>query len=172
MLNTFICNISFLYALAPAWCDSELPKLEAGLWKVTTTVYTTADTTYIKTRESPYVSHLCTGQNSQHDMLKLNMGLTNKTCSKKELRIDGGKVFSNSICKMGDSTVTNEGKTIFLDKSNYQSEVLLSYNPVYDGEKKRRITNVAQFVGTCKADQKPGDFIAPNGNITSIRSLL
>lgn len=173
MLSTLICNVSFLYALAPGWCDANFPKLESGLWQITTTHSPPSpDATYARYPNGPSVSYICSNQTTQRDMLKMSMSLLYKSCSKKELGISNGKAFSRAVCKIGDSTASIQGTTTFLGTSKYQSEVETTYEPAHNGDKKRSITNSASFLGPCTPGQKPGDIQLPGGAQTTMRTIF
>jgi len=96
------------------------------------------------------------------DLTKNNMAGTEKqSCSKNEMRREGNKIVTESVCKMSGTTTTTKGVFTGQFDSNYKGDLKSTYNPPLHGIKESATTVDAKWVGACKPGQKPGDISMP-----------
>jgi hypothetical protein len=85
------------------------------------------------------------------------------SCSKNEVRKEGDKIVTDSVCKVGGSTATTHA--VFTGKfdSAYKADIKSTYEPPMHGMRESSSMIEAKWLGACLAGQKPGDVIMPGG---------
>lgn len=82
-------------------------------------------------------------------------------CSKTETRRSGADILISSVCKLGPTTATTEGKFTGSFDSAYHADMHITYDPPIHGMAKADMTLDAKWVGPCKEGQKAGDVSMP-----------
>jgi hypothetical protein len=93
----------------------------------------------------------------------MGTGMTKEMCSKTNIRREGDAIVSDSVCKFGATTATTHSVVTGKFDSAYKVETKSTYDPPMQGMKEGSAVIQARWVGPCKAGQKPGDMILPNG---------
>jgi hypothetical protein len=86
-----------------------------------------------------------------------------QACSKQDMRTEGGRIVVDSVCKIGNTTATTHSVITGDFSAAYRMESRSSYSPPMMGRKEGTAIVEAKWVGPCKAGQKPGDMMMPNG---------
>lgn len=128
------------------------PKRKPGLWEVKATTGQGAQ---------PMVMQQCTDTAFEAQMQKQGLEQSKGMCSKNDMRQEGGKIFSDSVCKVGASTVTSQSVTTGDFSSAYRVEIKSTYNPPMAGLQGSTSVMEARWVGPCLPGQKPGDMVMP-----------
>src|SRR5690242_12879198 len=131
----------------------DFPKRKSGLWEI--------ETSSAANPGPPQKAQMCIDQKSA-DALN-EMGMTKKICSKNDVRREGAAIISDSVCTVGSSTITTHSIITGKLDSAYKVDTRSTYDPPLNGMKEGAAMIQARWVGPCKADQKPGDMILPNG---------
>jgi len=147
-------------ALAAHAQSFEFPKRKSGLWEMETTSST-------RTAEAQK-AQMCIDQKSDDAMNQMGTQMTKEMCSKRDVHREGEAIVANSVCKFGESTVTTHAVITGKFDSAYQVETRSTYDPPMAGVKEASALVRAHWLGPCKADQKPGDMILPNGRKLNI----
>ena len=144
----------------------DLPKRKSGLWEMTmigdqTNGQTQTVTTCVE--------------------MKTDMGFTSsfggklpKNCKEPVVKKSAGTFVVTSFCKFTDSNVTTTAVLSGDMNSAYKIDRTSNYNPPNKGKKESKQTISAKWLGACKADQRPGDMIMPDGtkiNLNDIQKL-
>ena len=144
-------------ALPVAALAADLPKRKSGLWEITTS----------EPGGPPGpVAQRCIDQKLDDMTRQLAAGAL--ACTKQELRRDGDRYISDSVCKIGDSTATTQAVISGNFESTYQAEIQAKYSPPLMGMSEGRSVMNAKWLGPCRAGQRPGDIVMPGGSTINI----
>jgi hypothetical protein len=150
-----------LFALAaalPALAAAvDLPRRKSGLWEISTAA-----------REGQVVAaQMCVDQKS--DDLSRQLAGAGVTCSKQDVRREGSRYVVDSVCKFGESTATSRAVFTGSFDSRYDVDISAKYAPPMMGISEGRSTIRARWLGPCRAGQRPGDIVMPNGTTINIQ---
>jgi len=84
-------------------------------------------------------------------------------CSQDVRAQSGNQITIDSVCKIGATTATTHTVISGDFNSAYRMDRKASYNPPLMGRSESSTTMEAKWIGPCKADQRPGDMVMPNG---------
>ena len=135
----------------------DFPSRKPGLWEIQT-----GD----GTGKGPGAGHTvqqCIDAASDKALRDMGQGMGKDTCSKQELRNEGGKLVIDSVCKIGSTTATSHAVMSGDFSSAYRMESKSTYSPPLMGRAEGSAVIEAKWIGPCKAGQKPGDMIMSNG---------
>lgn len=151
-----------------ACAAADYPPRKPGLWE--TSMQTEgkggAD------RPAPHVSQQCVDAASDKALREMGMGMGKDMCSKQDMRSEGGKLVVDSVCNIGNTAVTTHGVISGDFGTAYRMEMRSSYNPPMMGRADGNSVIEARWLGPCKADQKPGDMIMPNGSKMNLLDVM
>ena len=135
----------------------DLPKRKTGLWEITTS----------EPGGPPGpVAQMCIDQKLDDMARQLAAGAL--TCSKQELRREGDRFISDSVCKIGESTATTHAVISGNFESTYQADIQAKYSPPLMGMSEGRSVMHAKWLGPCRAGQRPGDIVMPGGTTINL----
>jgi hypothetical protein len=107
------------------------------------------------------------------DMMKSGMpGAEKPTCSKNEMRREGDRIISDSVCKLRDSTATT--RTVFSGRfdSAYKADIKSTYEPPLSGMRETSTVIEAKWLSPCNPGQKPGDMSIPGMPNINIQDMM
>jgi hypothetical protein len=133
----------------------DFPKRKSGLWEIETTSSARAG--------ASQKAQMCIDQKSDDALNQMGTGMSKQMCSQTNVRREGAAIVSDSVCQFGTTTATTHSVVTGKFDSAYKVETKSSYDPPMSGMKQGSAVIQARWVGPCKADQKPGDMILPNG---------
>ena len=150
--------LALLVAALPATVTAaDLPKRKSGLWEIATS----------QTGGPPGpVAQMCIDEKLDDMAKQLSAGAV--TCTRQELRRDGDRYISDSVCKIGDSTATTHAVISGDFESTYQADIQARYSPPLMGMTEGRSVMNAKWLGPCRAGQRPGDIVMPGGSTINI----
>jgi len=134
----------------------DYPARKPGLWEIQTGDGTVA-------KGASQTIQQCIDAASDKALRDMGQGMGKDTCSKQELRIEGGKLVIDSVCKIGSTTATSHAVMSGDFSSAYRMESKSTYSPPLMGRAEGSAVIEAKWIGPCKAGQKPGDMIMSNG---------
>jgi hypothetical protein len=73
-----------------------------------------------------------------------------KQCSRYDLRQVGGKWVMDSVCKLGETTMTLHSETLMTGEVGYHSVSETSYSPALHGGGVSRTVTDGVWLGACK----------------------
>jgi hypothetical protein len=144
-------------ALPLAAGAADLPKRKSGQWEIST-----------RQPGGPPgpVAQMCIDEKT--DDLTRQLAAGSISCSKQDLRREGDRYVSESICRIGDSTATTRAVFSGTFDSAYQADIEAKYSPPLMGMSEGRSTMSARWLGPCRAGQRPGDITMPNGTVINV----
>ena len=155
LITTVLAFVLPLATALPALAD-DYPKLKAGQWETTTTSSKSAGAPQNKIT-------MCTDDAVQKKMMDMGKGMSKEMCSKTDLRREGGKYIGDSVCKIGDATMTSHSVMTLQGDTAYKTVVNATYNPPFMGMKETTTTIEGKNVGPCRDGLQPGDVVTANG---------
>lgn len=158
---------ALLCGAVPALADNvQMPIRKAGLWELTTQISGVS-----KTATPPMVMQQCTDESVDRQMNKMSSDAMK--CSKQEMTKSGNSYVGDSVCTIGDATVTSHAEATGDFNSAYSVKTTAKSSG--GNLPPEMVTTIqAKWVGACKADQKPGDILMPGGmkmNITDMQKM-
>ena len=150
-MRYFILIVTILTTASAASAAAvDTPKRKSGLWEIKMSNASAKATTMQQ----------CVDQ-STDDLMKNNMAGMEKSCSKNEMRRDGDKIITESICKVGASTATTRAVLTGHFDTAYKADIKSTYDPPLQGMKESTSVIDAKWLGACKPGQKAGDISIP-----------
>ncbi len=135
-------------AAAPA------PYSKPGLWTLTNT---------LGEGKPPMVTRLCIDKATQRRLIAMGHSTLGSMCSRHTETVIGSTVTSESVCKMGGSTLTSRRVITFSGDTAFHTETHGTFSPPSMGRKTTQAVQDARWIGRCPAGMAPGDLIGPNG---------
>ncbi|MEO8344487.1 MAG: DUF3617 family protein [Betaproteobacteria bacterium] len=142
----------------------DYPKLKPGQWEVTTSNNRNGTAT-------PSKITVCTDEAVQKQMMDMGKGMGKEMCSKFDLRRDGARFVGESVCKLGESTLTSHSVMTLQGDVSYHTVVNATYDPPLMGMKETTTTVDGKNVGPCRSDMKPGDVVTATGQKFNMMSM-
>lgn len=131
---------------------AELPARKAGLWEITIT-----GPHSIKVRQ-------CSDAKSDHAMAAAGIGLPDD-CAKRDVQESGSGITIDSVCKTAGKTTTSH----IVITGSLESKYTMTMTSQAAGTSVRGpMTLYAEWLGPCRAGQKPGDVIMPDGSKVNV----
>ena len=168
-LSAVIACIAAGVAASPAFA-LDFPSRKPGLWEIQTQ---TGEAT--GKSAGPGGNHTvqqCIDAATDKALRDMGQGMGKDLCSKQELRTDGGKLVMDSVCKIGNTVATSHAVISGDFNSAYRMENKSTYSPPLMGRTEGTSTMEARWIGPCKADQKPGDMVMPNGMKMNVLDMM
>jgi Protein of unknown function (DUF3617) len=152
------CALAALPAAA-----QDFPKLKSGQWEMSTTSTKNADL-------KPNAMTMCTDDAVQKQMMDMGKGMSRDLCSKMDVRHEGGKFVGDSVCMVGQSTMTSHSVMTTQGDTSYKTVITATYDPPLMGMKDGNTVVEGKYVGPCRDGMQPGDVIGPNGQKFNTKS--
>jgi len=140
-------------AASPASAASmDAPKRKSGLWEIKMSG---------PQMQGGHMMQQCVDQKSD-DLTKSDKpGMEKMSCSKNEVRKEGDRIVSESVCKMEGTTVTTRTVMTGRFDSAYKADIKSTFEPPMHGMRESSSTMEAKWLGPCKPGQKHGDISMP-----------
>jgi hypothetical protein len=136
----------------------DLPKRKSGLWEMNS-IREGAP----KDRPGMGPVQMCIDEKTDDLSRQMGESASKDMCSKRDLRREGDRIVSDSVCKFGETTATSHSVISGRFDSIYEVDVRTRFDPPMMGMTESHTTIKARWVGPCAAGQRPGDVIMPNG---------
>ena len=146
----------------------DMPPRKPGLWEASVT------TTIAGQTSSPQVSQQCIDAETDTAMRALDSGLLQAKCQRRDLRREGNSLVLDAECRAGDTAIGARGVSSGNFDSDYITTLTLTRlgTPAFPTiPPEMTITRTVRWIGACRADQKPGDMVLPNGARMNIRNV-
>ena len=151
-------------AFAAAAIAEDYPKLKPGQWETTTTSSKNPGAPQNKMT-------MCTDEAVQKQMMTVGEGMRREMCTKSELRREGSKYVGDSVCKIGEGTMTAHSVMTILGDNGYSTVVNAKYDPPFMGMKESTTTIEGRNVGPCRDGLQPGDVVTAAGQKFNMKAL-
>ena len=102
----------------------------------------------------------------------MGQGMGKDLCSKQELRLEGGRLVMDSVCRVGATTATSHAVMSGDFSTSYRMESRSTYSPPLMGRTEGTSLMEAKWIGPCKAGQKPGDMVMSNGMKMNVLDMM
>ena len=149
--------MSFVLAVIPTYA-AELPKRKSGSWEISTS--------QAGGPPGP-VAQMCIDATTDDFARQLAAGALE--CSKQDLRREGDRYVSDSVCKIGESVATSRIVISGDFETAYRADIEAKYAPPLMGMSEGRTTVSARWLGPCKPGQRAGDVTMPNGTVINVQ---
>lgn len=135
----------------------DVPKRKSGLWEVKRTT--------VRTEGKPRIVQMCIAEASDNAIRQLAEGMRNETCKTNKVRREGDQLIVDAVCNLGQTHTTATTHAVITGKfdSAYKIESKSTYDPPIRGKAEGSALLEARWLGACKPDQRPGDYILSNG---------
>ena len=147
---------------AAAATAAELPLRKPGLWQVKTSVD--------NSNAQALVIQQCIDADTDQ-MLQSSAGpFAPSACPERDVKRSENSTTIDSVCTVGGKTATAHSVVSGSFDSAYTMTVTSQSEDLPGG--KMTMTMEAKWLGSCKADQKPGDIVMSNGVKINIPEIL
>lgn len=147
-----------------AAANLDYPPRKPGLWEMSMAHGDEPDA-------KPHIVQQCIDAKTDTAMREMGQGASRDACSKQDMRKDGGKIVVDSVCKLGPTTLTSHSEISGDFSSSYRMESHTAYDPPLAGRAKGTAIVQAKWLGPCKAGQKPGDMVMPDGQTMNFMDM-
>jgi hypothetical protein len=144
-------SVFVLFSTASA-SAAEFPARKPGLWEITIT-----GPHSVKVRQ-------CSDAASDQAMAQAGIGLPGD-CAKHDVQQSGGTITIDSVCRTAGKTTTSH---IVITGSLDRKYTMTVASQAPGTSVRGPMTLYAEWLGPCRADQKPGDVIMPNGTKVNV----
>src|SRR3954463_10854136 len=153
-----------LAGLALPALAQDYPKLKAGLWEMDRTGGGPA----------PQMNRMtmCLDDTVQKEMFDMGAGAMQGMCSKHEFKLSGSGGTGDFICDIGGSPMHSNSTRALTGNTGFRHESHTTSHPPFMGQKETATVLTARHVGACKAGQRPGDMVLPNGQTLNMRDAM
>jgi hypothetical protein len=157
---------SCLLVLLPAWQAGadELPIRKPGLWEMK-----------MQRTNSPMpemTMQQCTDETTDKEMSTAATPLAKEICSKRDIQKTATGYVSDSVCGVAGVSITSHSEITGDFNSAYTMTSTSHSEGGTAAMKGDHVTTVeAKWLGACKPDQKPGDFMMPGGMKMNIHDM-
>jgi hypothetical protein len=142
----------------------DYPARKPGLWEMQT-----GDGAGSKA--SPQTIQQCIDAATDKMLREMGQGMGKDMCAKQDMRMEGGKMVIDSVCKIGQTTATSQAVMTGDFSTGYRLESKSTYSPPLMGRAGATTIVEARWVGPCKPDQKPGDMVM-NGMKMNVHDMI
>ena len=159
-----LCSGYLLFAIAAATGAQadELPLRKAGLWELTEL-----------TEAPPRTLQQCIDETVEKEMMSVTVAPGGEPmCSKYDVRKSATGYVVDSVCTVLTTVttrteITGDFNSAYTMKNTRHAEGLM----LGKGGVDRTSTFEARWLGACKADQKPGDIVMPDGLKMNVKDM-
>jgi len=161
MQRTILLLILLCFATGAAMAQDKYQR-KSGLWEVKRVAS--------RTEEQERIYQVCVDQASDNALRQLTGGMRSERCETTKAVREGDKLVVDATCKVAKSSTATTHAVITgkLDTA-YKIDSKSAFDPPVRGKTEGTAVIEAKWTGACKANQKPGDVILPNG--TKVSSL-
>jgi len=135
----------------------DVPKRKSGLWEVKRTT--------ARTEGKERIVQMCIDQASDNAFRHLAEGMRSENCKTEKVRRDGDRLLVDAVCNLGRAQIIATTHAVVTGRfdSAYKIESKSTYEPPMRGKTEGSAVLEARWLGACKPDQRPGDYILANG---------
>ncbi|MDP9994693.1 hypothetical protein J2W28_005134 [Variovorax boronicumulans] len=142
----------------------DYPARKPGLWEMQTSDGPGS-------KGSPQAIQQCIDAATDKMLRDMGQGMGKDMCAKQDMRMEGGKLVIDSVCKIGQTTATSQAVMTGDLSTAYRLESKSTYSPPLMGRAGATTVVEARWVGPCKPDQKPGDMVM-NGMKMNVNDMM
>lgn len=152
-----VALVGALLACAAASAQ-DYPARKSGLWEIAIES---------ETRGTTMVTKMCIDPSVDRRMMERGHAMSGPggrmQCSKRDIKTTGSTLTIDSVCTLGERTMTTHADTVFQGNSAYRTVVETKTTPPIAGRGESRVVQNAKWLSACPSDWKPGDMETPMG---------
>jgi hypothetical protein len=166
--------IALLAILALPALAEDFPKLKPGLWEMERSSDPKAPPPNPGRPRAgpPNRTMLCLDESVQREMFEMGAGAMKGMCSRHDFRMSGSRGTGDFVCDIGGSTMHSKSTMVMQGDTGYRTEIDTTYDPPFMGQAQTKTVITARNVGPCRAGQRPGDMVMPNGQTFNMRDMM
>ena len=156
------CAVLAPLPAAAAGAD-QLPIRKAGLWEIK----------MMRTGSPlpPITMQHCTDETTDRAMNSMGSPGADQACSKQDLHKTPTGYASDSVCSIAGRSITSHADVVGDFNSAYTVTIVAHSEGGPTGARDTTSKLEAKWIGACKADQKPGDVVTPDGRTINVIDL-
>jgi hypothetical protein len=143
---------TFAIVWATSACAGDFPARKAGLWEVTIA------------GSHPFKVRQCSDAASDQALAQVGIGLS-QDCERRDVHASGDTITVDSVCKAAGKTRASHIVITGSLDSKYTMTVTSQAAGIAGGPP---MTLHSEWLGTCAANQRPGDVIMPDGTKVNV----
>ena len=163
-LLSALLAVAFPLAVSVPALAQDYPKLKAGQWETTTTSSKSPGAPQSKIT-------MCTDDEVQKKMMDMGKGMSKEMCTKSDMRREGNRYVGDSVCKVGDATMTSHSVMTIQGDAAYKTVVNATYDPPFMGMRETTTTIEGRNTGPCRDGLQPGDIVTATGQKFNMNSM-
>jgi hypothetical protein len=161
----------FVAAVSLPALAQDYPKLKAGLWEMERSSDRPSSAPE-RGPAQPNRTTMCLDDSVQREMFDMGAGAMKGMCSKHDFKLSGNRGTGDFICDMGGSKMHSTSTMTLTGDTAYRTEIDTTYDPPFMGQTRTKTVITARNTGPCKAGQRPGDMILPDGRTINMRDVM
>lgn len=163
-MRFFSFFVMLLVANVAAFAASfDTPKRKSGLWEIKIAS---------DQAKGGYTVRQCIDEKTDDLMKNTGQEGEKLNCSKNEMRREGNRIISESVCKLRDSTATTRAVFSGRFDSAYQADIKSTYEPPMSGVREASTLIEAKWLSPCDPGQKAGDISIPGLPNINIQDMM
>ncbi|MBL8309098.1 MAG: DUF3617 family protein [Burkholderiales bacterium] len=136
----------------------DFPARKPGLWEIVIES---------ETRGTAMTTRMCIDPSVDRRMMERGHAMNGPggrmQCSKRDIKATASGVTIDSVCTLGERTMTTHAETVFQGNGAYRTVIDSKTTPPIAGRGDSRVVQNAKWVSACPTDWKPGDMETPMG---------
>jgi hypothetical protein len=154
--------VTLLVASVVAAASFDPPKRKSGLWEIR------VSSDY---KGMPAMQQ-CIDEKTDDLMTNEMPGGEKLSCSKNEVRKEGDRIVSESVCKLNGSTAKTRAVFTGRFDSAYKADVKSTYEPPMQGMREASTVIEGKWLGPCNPGQKSGDVSIPGMPNMNLKDMM
>jgi hypothetical protein len=155
--------VTLFVATVVAAASFDPPKRKSGLWEIK------VSSDYSKGMPA---MQQCIDEKTDDLMTNEMPGGEKLSCSKNEVRKEGDRIVSESVCKLNGSTAKTRAVFTGRFDSAYKADVKSTYEPPMQGMREASTVIEGKWLGPCNPGQKPGDVSIPGMPNMNLKDMM
>jgi len=153
-----------LACIVPPALAQDFPRLKAGLWEM--------ERASDRATNQPNKMTMCLDDSVQKQMFDMGTGAMAGMCSKHDFSFSGNRGTGDFVCDIAGSRMHSKSTMVLNGNTSYRTEIRTTYDPPFMGQTDSTTVLTARHLGACKAGQRPGDMVMPNGQTLNVRDVM
>lgn len=146
----------------------DLPARKPGLWQL--------EMSFEGRNMPPMKTQQCIDAETDRMLNAVGSSMGKEACAKQDIQRVGDTIVVDSVCDFGGAKTVSHGVvsgdfnsayTVKVDSKREGGRAI----PGMPADGSSHMTIAAKWLGACKAGQKPGDIIMPNGMTMNVRNM-
>jgi hypothetical protein len=141
----------------------DIPKRRPGLWEMQLAT--------VGSQRPPLSARYCIDAATESLLNNFSASTNKQTCSKNLVYREGPNTIIDSVCTLGESTMTTHAKITHEGDTSFHVQIHTHAAPPLFGHTDSDLTQDSKWLGACPADMQPGDLVSSRGVKMKLRSV-